>query len=177
MRPPLPARTIALRSGSLAAVLAALLASMAVTIADAAVKTRTILLLPFATVDVGRDEQWIGEGVTHSLALGLAQVPSVIQIDRARLKQIPQEPEAWDEQNAAAAAKSLHADVAIYGEVRRTGADLVIQPRYLELRGDKFERVSLDPVSVPDNTLMEKLRGLSMAYVRALKLPVTDSES
>jgi adenylate cyclase len=147
-----------------------------VTVADAAAKTRTILLLPFATVDVSRDEQWIGEAVTHSLALGLVQVPSVIEIDRVRLKQVTQ-PEAWDEQNAAAAAKALHADVAIYGEVRRTGGDLVIQPRYLELRADKFERVSLDSVAVPENALMERLRALSMTYVRALKLPVTDSEA
>jgi hypothetical protein len=83
-----------------AVVLSALLANMVwVTVADAAAKTRTILLLPFATVDVSRDEQWIGEAVTHSLALGLVQVPSVIEIDRARLKQVTQ-PEAWDEQNA-----------------------------------------------------------------------------
>src|SRR5262245_29651811 len=113
MRAPVPARTFGLRPVSLMVVLSLLASMVAVTVADAAGKTRTILLLPFATVDVGRDEPWIGEGVTHSLALGLAQVPSVIQIDRGRLKQINQ-PETWDEQNTSAAAKALHAEVAIY---------------------------------------------------------------
>src|SRR5262249_48363276 len=132
MRAPVPARTIGLRPVSLVAVLAALLASLTtITVADAAVKTRTILLLPFATVDVGRDEQWIGEGVTHSLALGLAQVPSVIQIDRARLKQVNQQPEAWDEQSAGAAARALHAHAAIYPPVRPTLTVLLLPPRSL----------------------------------------------
>ena len=174
-----PARILggSLRPVSLAVVLSALLLSVIdASVAEAATKARTILLLPFATVDVARDEQWIGEAVTQSLALGLVQVPAVIEIDRARLKQITP-PEAWDEQAAGAAAKALHADIAIYGEVRRTGAELVIQPRYLELRGDKFERVNLDSVAVPETTLMERLRGLSLAYARSLKLPLTDSEA
>ncbi len=172
-----PASTLgrSVRPVALAVVLSAVMAS-AIGVADAATKTRTIVLLPFATVDVARDEQWIGEAVTQSLMLGLVQVPAVIEIDRSRLKQVPQ-PDAWDEQSAAAAAKALHADVAIYGEVRRTGAELIIHPRYLELRGDKFERMTLDSVTVPENTLMERLRGLSLAYVRALKLPHTDGEA
>src|SRR5262249_17525293 len=151
------------------AVVLSVLASVTGTpVAEAATKARTILFLPFAAVDLARDEQWIGEGIAQSLALGLVQVPAASEIDPARLRQVTQ-PEAWDEQAGAMAAKTLHADVAIYGEVRRTGAEWTIQPRYLELRGDKFERVTMDPVVVPEAALMERLRSLSLAYARALK--------
>jgi tetratricopeptide (TPR) repeat protein len=144
--------------------------------AEPAVKPRTILILPFAGVDLGRDEQWIGEAVTQSLALGLVQVPSLVQIDRERLRSLPA-PEAWDEQAATTAAKALHAEITLFGEVRRAGAELTIQPRYLELKPDRPERVSLDIVTVPDGALMERLRGIPLAYARALKLPLSESES
>jgi tetratricopeptide (TPR) repeat protein len=142
----------------------------------ATTKPRTILILPFATPDLGRDEQWLGEAVTQSLMLGLVQVPSLVQIDRERLKQVPK-PEAWDEQAATTAARTLHAEIALYGEVRRSGGDLVIQPRYLEWKGDRPERAALDLITVPEGTLMERLRGIAPAYVRALKLPMTESEA
>ena len=143
---------------------------------DAAPKPRTILVLPYATVDLTRDEQWIGEGVAESLMLGFGQIPSFVQIDRERLRQVAR-PESWDDQAALAAARALGADVAVYGEVRRAGSDLAIQPRYVEMKGERGERVALDAISVPEGALMERLRGLPLAYIRALKLGTTDSEA
>lgn len=143
---------------------------------ESATKPRTLLILPFAGVDLGRDEQWVGEAVAQSLALGLVQVPSLVQIDRERLRTIAA-PEAWDEQAATAAAKALHAEIVLFGEVRRAGAELTIQPRYLEVKADRPERVSLDIITVPDGGLMERLRGIPLAYARALKLPLSESES
>src|SRR5262249_7942656 len=72
----------------------ALMTAIAISVADAAIKPRTIVILPFVTADLGRDEQWLGEAVAQSLTLGLAQAPGLVEIDRSRLKQIPQ-PEAW----------------------------------------------------------------------------------
>ena len=155
------------------AVLSGLIVSvLACPAVDAATKPRTILVLPFATVDLARDEQWLGEAMAQSLMLGLVQAPSLVQIDRERLKQIPQ-PEAWDGQAAATAARNLHAEIALYGEVRRAGGELLIQPRYLELKGDRPERTSLEVVAVPDNGFMERLRSIPVAYGRALKAPLT----
>ena len=150
--------------------------AIAVSLAEGASKPRTILLLPFVTVDLTRDEQWLGEAVAQSLTLGLAQAPGLVEIDRARLRQVAQ-PEAWDEQAATTALKVLHAEIAIYGEVRRAGPELVVQPRYLELKADRPEHVTLDVVTVPEGMLMERLRGLSLAYARALKVPLSDSEA
>jgi adenylate cyclase len=159
------------------AVLAALsLALLTAQGAGAAIKTRTVIVLPYATVDLGREEQWIGEGIAQSLTIGLVQMSALIQIDRERLKRLSRS-DAWDDQAALVAARTLGADVAVYGEVRRAGTDLSIVPRYVELKGDKSERVALDPVAVPDGTLMERLRGLPVAYARALKITLSESES
>jgi tetratricopeptide (TPR) repeat protein len=149
---------------------------LAASIADGANKPRTLLLLPFVTVDLARDEQWLGEAVAQSLTLGLVQAPGLVKIDRTRLKQVAR-PEAWDEPAATTAARALHAEIVLYGEVRRSGGELTIQPRYLELRSDRPERVALDVVSVPEGMLMERLRTLSLAYARALKVPLSDSEA
>jgi len=142
---------------------------------DAAPKPRNVLILPFATPDLTREEQWIGEGVAQSLMLALVHVPGLVQIDRDRLRQLPQ-PEAWDEAATVAAAKRLGADVALFGEVKRTGSDLILQPRFVELRGDKVERGTLDTVAIAEGQLLDRLRPLPAGYLKALKVPASDVE-
>jgi tetratricopeptide (TPR) repeat protein len=152
-----------------------LLALAAATGVDAAAKPRNVLILPFATTDLTREEQWIGEGVAQSLMLALVHVPGLVQIERERLKQLPQ-PEAWDEAAAVAAAKRLGADLALFGEVKRTGADLILQPRFLDLHGDKVERGALDTFAVAEGQLLDRLRPLPAAYLKALKAPASELE-
>ena len=77
-------------------------------------KTRSVLVLPFAPLDLGREEQWIGEGMAESLRLAMVQIPTLVPMDRSRLRGIAQ-PEVWDEAAALSAARTLGADVAIYG--------------------------------------------------------------
>jgi tetratricopeptide (TPR) repeat protein len=155
------------------AVVTALLLAAIAADADAAPKPRNVLVLPFATVDLGREEQWIGEGVAQSLTLALVHVPGLVQVDRERLRHLPQ-PEAWDDAATAAAAKRLGADLALYGEVKRTGADLIVQPRFVELHGDKVERGALDTFAVTEGQLLDRLRALPAAYVKALKAPASE---
>jgi len=152
-----------------------LLALVAAAGVDAAPKPRNVLILPFATPDLTREEQWIGEGVGQSLMLALVHVPGLVQIDRDRLRQLPQ-PEAWDEAATVAAAKRLGADVALFGEVKRTGSDLILQPRFVELRGDKVERGTLDTVAIAEGQLLDRLRPLPAGYLKALKVPASDVE-
>jgi len=142
---------------------------------DAAPKPRNVLILPFTTPDLTREEQWIGEGVAQSLMLALVHVPGLVQIDRDRLKQVPQ-PEAWDEAATVAAAKRLGADVALFGEVKRTGTDLILQPRFVEVRGDKIAQGTLDTVAIADGQLLDRLRPLPVGYLKALKIPASDVE-
>ncbi len=152
-----------------------LLALVATAGVDAAPKPRNVLILPFATVDMTREEQWIGEGVAQSLMLALVHVPGLVQIDRDRLRQLPQ-PEAWDETATVAAAKRLGADIALFGEVRRTGSDLILQPRFVEVRGDKTERGALDTVAIAEGQLLDRLRPLPAGYLKAIKAPASDVE-
>jgi tetratricopeptide (TPR) repeat protein/TolB-like protein len=156
-------------------VTALLLALVAAAGVEAAAKPRNVLILPFATVDLTREEQWIGEGVAQSLMLALVHVPGLVQIDRDRLRQLPQ-PEAWDETAAVAAAKRLGADIALFGEVKRTGSDLILQPRFVELRGDKVERGTLDTVAIAEGQLLDRLRPLPAGYLKALRAPASDVE-
>ena len=44
---------------------------VAVVPTEAAVKPRTILIVPFETSGLSSDEQWIGEGAAQAVALGL----------------------------------------------------------------------------------------------------------
>ncbi len=145
-------------------------------VAPAGARPRVVLVLPFAAVELGREEQWLGEAVAQSLGLALVTLPGVVQVERSRLRKLPQ-PEAWDEPAALSAARALRADIAVYGELRRLAGDLSIQPRYVELRGERVERVALDPQPVPDGALLDRLRGLPLAYARALKLTVSDAET
>ncbi len=159
--------------GAIAAAL--LLALVGAPGAEAAPKPRNLVILPFATGDLTREEQWIGEGVAQSLMLALVHVPGLVQIERERLRQLPQ-PEAWDEAAAVSAVKGLGADLVLFGEVKRTGSDLIVQPRFLELRGDKVERGALDTFTVAEGQLLDRLRPLPVAYVKALKIPASDVE-
>ena len=160
-------------AGILAVAVAAMLLAGA---APALAKSRAVLILPFVTVDLGREEQWLGESVAQSLSLALVTLPALVQIDRQRLRQLPQ-PEAWDEQAALLAARTLRADVTLYGEVRRVSGDLSIQPRLIELRGERAERLALEAQPVAEGILPDRLRALPLAYARALKVPVTDAEA
>jgi tetratricopeptide (TPR) repeat protein len=165
------------QTGARKVVVTALLLILAVAASvDAATKPpRNVLILPFVGTDLTRDEQWIGEGVAQSLMLALVHVPGLVQIDRDRLRQLPQ-PEAWDEVAAQAGAKKLGADLTLYGEVKRTGTDLIVQPRFLDLRADKVDKSALDTFTVAEGQLLDRLRALPAAYLRALSVPATDAE-
>jgi tetratricopeptide (TPR) repeat protein len=152
-----------------------LLGAVLAVAAPVAAKTRSVLVLPFAPLDLGREEQWIGEGVAESLRLAMVQIPTLVPMDRSRLRGIAQA-EVWDEAAALSAARTLGADLAVYGEVRRTAGELSIQPRLAELSGATVTRTALDPVPVAEGKLMEHLRTLPVAYLRALKVTASEPE-
>ena len=139
-------------------------------------KVRSVLIVPYATTDLLRDEQWLGEAAAQPVMSAFRQMPGLIQVDRARLKTLPQ-PEMWDEASTVAAARSMHADVAMFGEMRRSGGDLVLLGRWVEIRGERVERGQLDPIVVPEGGLLDRLRSLPAAYAKAMKISVTEPEA
>ena len=158
------------------ALLLLVIAALSAIPADAAVKPRVVLLVPFDATALDREEQWVGQGVAEVIGLGLDQHPAFVQIDDARVRALNR-PEAWTEPVVGQAAKALRADVAIFGRVIRTGTELVIQPRLLELRGSALEAVALEPVTVPEGELLARQAPLATTYVRTLKVPLTDVEA
>ncbi|HEV8584615.1 MAG TPA: hypothetical protein VGT02_06560, partial [Methylomirabilota bacterium] len=156
--------------------LLALCALVAVVPTDAAVKTRTILVVPFDTAGLTADDAWIGEGVAQTVALGLVQSPAFVQVDRARLRAFGT-PEAWGEAAVLQAARSLRVDAALYGRVTRPAGQLVLQPRILELKGGSGDPVSMEPVTVGESDLLVRLAALPTAYARTLKVALTDAEA
>ena len=144
--------------------------------ADADVKPRAVLIVPFDATVLEREEAWIGEGVAQIVSLGLAQHPVFVQIDRARLRAVAR-PEAWTEPSVRDAARAVRAEAALFGRIERRGPDLVVLARLLDLRGTGSETVALDPLAVPDGELLARLAVLPAAYARALKVPLTDAET
>jgi len=143
---------------------------------QAAVKPRTILIVPFETTGLSADEQWIGEGAAEAVSLGLVQSPAFVQVDRTRVRGLGQ-PEAWGEPAVLQAARSLRVDAALYGRITRVNNELVLQPKVLELRGGTGDPVTMEPVTVPEGELIGRLASLPAAYARTLKVPLTDAEA
>src|SRR5262245_33909216 len=152
-----------------------ILSLLAALTGEAAARPRTLVVLPYAAVDLSTEEQWMGEAVAQSLMLGFAQISAIAQVDRERANRLTW-PAIWDDQSALSAARALGADVVVYGEVHRSWPDISIQPRYVEIKGERSDRVALDPVAVPEGALMERLRALPVAYARSLKLRLNDAE-
>ena len=142
--------------------------------ADGAVKPRTIIILPFDASALERDEQWVGEGASQILALGFAQHPAFVQIDRARVRTAAGRPELWGEAVVLQAARTLKADAALYGRVTKQNAELVLHPRVAELKGG--DPVALEPITVPEGELLTKLVSLPVTYARTLKVTLSEAE-
>jgi len=144
--------------------------------ASAATKPRAVMIVPFDASALDADEHWVGEGIEEVLALGLAQHPAFVQVDRARMRGVGRV-EIWGEPAVVQTARALHVDAALFGRVERQGADYVVQPRLLELRSGVGEPISLDPFTVAPADLLPKLAALPGIYARTLKVTLTDAEA
>lgn len=147
-----------------------------VTPAELPAATRVVMIAPFQPVEVGREGEWLGEGVGHLLFLALAHHPGFILIEPVRVKRGVQ-PGGWGEQAVLAAARNLGADLALYGELRRVSDDLVLMPRYVEVKPATAEARSLASIPVNPGGALDALAGLPLAYIRALKVPLSPAEA
>jgi adenylate cyclase len=145
--------------------------------AQEASRTLAVLVVPFDASTLDRDEQWLGEGVAQVVGLGLAQHPGFVQIDRKRLRTFGP-PDVWGEPVVAQAARAVRADAALFGRVTRTGSELVLEPRLLDVRGKEAgDPITLEPVKLDDAQLLARLSSVPVAYARALKVPLTEGDA
>jgi tetratricopeptide (TPR) repeat protein/TolB-like protein len=144
-------------------------------VSEAATKPRAIAVLPFDTSTLERDQQWIGEGIAEVVSVGLAQHPAFVSVDEARVR--AGQPSVWNEAAVTQAARSLRADNAVFGQIVKSGSDLVIQPRLLEIKAASVDVVALEPITVPEGELLVRLVPLPATYARTMKVTLTDGEA
>ncbi len=113
--------------------------------AEAALK-RSLLVAPFETGALSREDAWIGDGIAEALALAFVQHPAFVGIDRARLRTVA-DPQGWTEASVLQAARALHADVAVFGDVTGSISGSTVQPTdetklraYADECGKRYER-------------------------------------
>ena len=140
-------------------------------------KLRIVLIVPFDGTPLEREEQWLGEGVSQILGLGLTQHPAFVQIERVRLRTAGQ-PEAWTEAAAAQAARAVRADAVLFGRIERRAGNLAVLPRLLEVKaGGADAVVNLEPVTTPEGELFGRLAALPVTYARTLNVTLTETEA
>ena len=139
-------------------------------------KLRVIVIVPFDATALEREEQWMGEGVTQILALGLAQQPLIVQIERARLRAASRG-EAWTESSLAQATRAVRADAALFGRIERRGTDLAVVPQLMEIKQSGPDVASLEPVVAPSSELFDRLATLPVAYARTLRVAMTEADA
>jgi tetratricopeptide (TPR) repeat protein/TolB-like protein len=150
-------------------------AALNLPVSEAATKPRAIAVLPFDTSTLERDQQWIGEGVAEVISVGLAQHPAFVSVDEARVR--AGQPSVWNEAAVTQAARALRADNAVFGQIVKSGTDLLIQPRLLEVKAAGVDVVALEPITVPEGELLARLVPLPATYARTMKVTLTDAET
>jgi tetratricopeptide (TPR) repeat protein len=140
-------------------------------------KLRVVVIVPFDGTALEREEQWMGEGVAQILALGLTQHPAFVQIERPRLRAAGR-PDVWSEAAVVQAARAVRADAALFGRIERREGNLAVLPRLVELKASGTDGTeNLEPVTAPAGELFGRLAALPVAYVRTLRVPLTDTEA
>jgi Tfp pilus assembly protein PilF/TolB-like protein len=151
----------------------AVLATLAWSVgAHAETTPRAIVVVPFDASGLAPEEQWMGEGVAQLISLGLAWHPSLVQIDRSRVRDV-QDPAIWTGPLVSQAAAAVHAHAGLYGRIERQGADLVIQPHLVDLQGGGIKVSALAPLTMADADLLARAAPLASLYARELGVPLT----
>ncbi len=157
--------------------LALTIPALLATAAEAAVKPRAVLVVGFDASGLERDQQWIGQGIAELIGLGFDQHPAFVQIEDARVRAMGR-PEVWGEAVVVQAARTLRADTAVFGTVTRTGSELLVRPRLVDIKaGGAGDPVALEPVTVPEGELLARLAPLAATYARTMKVALSDAET
>jgi len=141
---------------------------------DPKVGPRAVIIVPFDASSLATGDQWMGEAAAQAISLGLAQQPGVVPIERDRFSRVVN-PAIWREAELSQAGQSVRAHAGIYGDIGRKDADLLLQPRLLDIKSGLT--TSLPPATFPDAELATRLAVLAAAYARAIQPALPDTAS
>ena len=144
--------------------------------AGTAVKPRLVLVLPFDATSLPADDRWMGEGVAQLVSLGLVQHPAFNQLEPTRLRALGTG-EVSGAPAVIQAARNIRADAAIFGEITRKAAELIVRPRLVEIKGTGGEPMALEPITIPEGELLARIASLPVAYTRTMKVTLTEAEA
>jgi tetratricopeptide (TPR) repeat protein len=160
---------------------ASLVALVAGTGGEAAVKPRVVLILPYQNVTPGGGDGWLGEGIAETLALGARTTPVLLPIETGRVLQAARTANldlgaTPADRAASALARALRADVVFYGEYQRTAdGGVSIAPRLLA-DPSKTEGQALEALVGAPDKVVETQGELLAVYAKALKLGLKPDE-
>ena len=141
---------------------------------DPKVGPRAVIIVPFDAASLATGDQWMGEAAAQAISLGLAQQPGVIQIERDRFSRVVN-PAIWREAELSQAGQSVRAHAAMYGDIGRKDADLLLQPRLLDIKSG--QTASLPPMIFADSEVATRLASLAVVYARTLQPALPDPAS
>jgi len=135
---------------------------------------RSVMVVPFDASSLPPEQRWLGEGVAQIASLGLIEHPGIVQVDRVRAAAAGHA-DAWTEAVVRRVVRELHADAALYGQIRRDAERFVIQPRLLDLRAGRAE--PLPTIAVAEIELLLRLSDLPVRCALALQPLTTEAVS
>jgi len=153
---------------------------MAGTSGVVAAKPRPVLILAFQNVTPGETDGWFGEGMAETLFVGALATSALLPIERTRAMQAVRaagsEPQPGPPERAVVAvARTLRAEVVLYGDYQRTPeGGISITPRLIDVKTGESQ--ALEPLVGGSERLLETQAEVVQAYVKALKLPLKADE-
>lgn len=141
-------------------------------------KTRSAVILPFQNLTAGETDGWFGEGIAETLFVATQATSALLPIERTRVMQTARATGSDGQAgptDRAALARTLRADVVLYGDYQRTpDGGISITPRLIDTKTG--ESTAMEPLVGGPGRLLETQADLVQAYVRVLKLPLKPDE-
>jgi Flp pilus assembly protein TadD len=133
-----------------------------------------VIVVPFDASGLPAEQRWLGTGIAEVVSLGRVEHSTIVQLDHARVRAIS-DPEVWSEETVRRAAQAVHADAAVYGRVRRSAGELVIEPLALNLRTGRV--ASLPTLRVSDLEFLVRVTTVPVLCGRELRPAATEAVS
>ncbi len=139
----------------------------------ASTQPRPLLILSFQEVPPTEATAWIGEGVAEALELAFIRIPTFLPVDRGRVEQARRD---TADRGATTLAKTLQADLVLYGTYQREASgEIILRPRYLDVKGG--EEKSLEVVRGPFERLLDLQGDLVRVYLSGLRVGIRSDQA